>query len=395
MFVYVTLLFNKKLCMPKPFLYIFLFVKESCLNILEYGKQTAFFIFVLSLSLTGVCVVDSSISSVSKKAEDELKIDSANTILITFRDAPLAQQAEAVFRGKDQILSYEKNSRLAVRVFSNTYSGAKVISVIGTDKQSTLIERMGLSNIFNGNVAIIKGECEKISGYEIQVGGIPFKVIGCDPIKNTSFLDSLGLGGAKNEALYLPLDTVMRIESDSHVDRLTVRLKSDVSLDDMNYFLAILNNKFKASGDVSSYLTAKQTVDNVISRFSLLSSFIYLFLLISSSIIVVMMCRKIFDERQTEFALKIIHGVNINIITVQVCIEFLIKSLIAFILSAIFSVSILNLLSYYIKVDIYTRFNIVLIIYIIVFISGLLTSVLCGRGFYKINPVSLIRGRFC
>ncbi|UIN07930.1 hypothetical protein LGL88_02820 [Yersinia ruckeri] len=373
----------------------FIFFYESFLSLREYGKQTVFFVCFLSLSLCGICVVDSAIYSVGKKAENELRIDGVNTVLISFRMPPSMQEVDLKLKNSRLEVLYEKNSMLVVNKTAGSDFPQGFLPVTGIEKNASLITNLGLTDRFNGNVAVIKGNCTRIMPDFVQISRMPFKIIGCKPFNTTSFLDSLGLGEVKSDTIYIPLDTVMRLELDSKINNATIKSQRTVTNDDVNYYKKLIQEKFKSGGDVTSYLNAKNAVENVVSRFGLLSNFIYIFLLISSVSIIVIMCRKMFDERRTEFALKIIHGISVRVITAQVCTEMFIKSLASLVLSLLLSFCLLQLLIYYINVELLVRIRTVAMVYIIVFISGFITSVLCGRGFYKMNPVTLIRGRFC
>lgn len=371
------------------------FIVESIYSLCEYGKQTVFFICFLSLSLSGICVVDSAIYSVGKKAQDELRIDGNNTIRIYYRTPPTIQEAKSKLTGVNRELLFEKNSSLktnstVVADFPQGYT-----PVIGVESSSSLVRSLGLSDSFRGNVVIYKGDCSVTLPEFIQINHIPFRIVGCKSFAVTSFLDSLGLGEVKSDTVFIPLNTAMRLELDTRVNNATVKFNREVTTEDVEHYKKFVNDNFKSGGDISSFLNAKMSVDNVINKFSLLSNFIYIFLLISSVAIIVIMCRKMFDERRTEFALKIIHGISIKAITIQVCTEMFIKSVASLILSVFMSFIILQFLVHYINVNLLVRFEIVMFVYIIVFIAGFLTSVYCGRGFYKLNPVVLIRGRLC
>ncbi|EFO3064277.1 ABC transporter permease, partial [Escherichia coli] len=108
---------------------------------------------------------------------------------------------------------------------------------------------------------------------------------------------------------------------------------------------------------IISFIDAKKAVDNVLNRFSLLTNIMYFFLTVTSVITAKSMSKKMFQYRSTEFALKILNGINGKIVCIVIFVESLIVALISISVSLLMSFVILVIVSSAISVDLAMRYN--------------------------------------
>ncbi len=81
-------------------------------------------------------------------------------------------------------------------------------------------------------------------------------------------------------------------------------------------------NKYNIGGyTLTTSLDAREVVERVLNRFSLLTNSIYILLTITAIISSIIVCKRNFYSRATEFALKIIHGIPYGNIQIIVVIE--------------------------------------------------------------------------
>lgn len=112
-----------------------------------------------------------------------------------------------------------------------------------------------------------------------------------------------------------------------------------------------------------------------------------------AAVICIVLCKRTFSSRSTEFALKIIHGIKQNSIILVVIIESMITLVICLFNSLVASYFIMLWMSQMLSTDIKIR-----VVMISLSLSGVLLIFLCsniffGKLFFRINPIYLIKGR--
>ncbi|EEW4154442.1 ABC transporter permease, partial [Escherichia coli] len=192
----------------------------------------------------------------------------------------------------------------------------------------------------------------------VYINDLPFKVNSVTSKKKTVFLDSLGLNSLQEDGeLFIPLKTATRLLLNNEIDSARVVLKKEV--DDIN--LMQLNTLLKSNGvdnyKIISFIDAKRAVDNVLNRFSLLTNIMYFFLTVTSIIISKSMSKKMFQCRSTEFALKMLNGINGKTICIVIFVESSIVALLSIFVSLLISFVILVVVSRAISVELAMRYH--------------------------------------
>ncbi|HBL8814442.1 TPA: permease, partial [Escherichia coli] len=325
---------------------------DALQNLHENKKSILLFVIFLVMSFTGIIVTDSLIYSVSQKAESELNINGDNIITVNLQKPVRLAMVKTIFSSANF-----KTSASRKNYFKVGYSPFTENSEAITGVENNIIERWGesIKSKFHGNVVIAINIPVK-ENY-IFIAGIPFFVIHSTTEKPTDFLDSLGLSSGNNRGSYIiPLDTMFRLTLDNHIDKIELIKNKEINNNDINLVKAELNNYEIKNYSVTSFLDAKEAVHNVLERFSILTNSIYGLLTLMSLVIVHTVCKRNYQLRCTEFALKVIHGIKIKTIIYTVMIETFITTMFSALLSISVSSFILNSLSSIVKADIHFRF---------------------------------------
>lgn len=115
-------------------------------------------------------------------------------------------------------------------------------------------------------------------------------------------------------------------------------------------------------------LSTQKIVDNVLNRFSLLTNIMYFFLTVTSVITAKSMSKKMFQYRSTEFALKILNGINGKIVCFVILMESIIVALFSLLMSLLVSFFTLITVSNIISVKLIMRYDVLgMSVFIIVF----------------------------
>ncbi|EEV7162616.1 ABC transporter permease, partial [Escherichia coli] len=175
--------------------------------------------------------------------------------------------------------------------------------------------------------------------------------------RKTTFLDSLGLNSLQEDSdFFIPLETALRLTLSNEIDSVKLILKKEVD----SFYLLQLNDLLKKNGvddySIISFIDAKKAVDNVLNRFSLLTNIMYFFLTVTSVITAKSMSKKMFQYRSTEFALKILNGINGKIVCFVILIESIIVALLSLLISLVVSFGILVTVSNIISVKLMMRY---------------------------------------
>lgn len=370
----------------KVFLY---YVLDACFNVRENKRTIMFFLFFLTLSFIGVVIVDSMIFSVSKKAESELKVNNENTITISFSKPINKDVIVDLFREDDVVLSFYKSMFLSVSNYPNSNIQKQVH---GVDEYFFSDDEVEKKINFDGNVVIID-ESEKIDNdKQVFIGSIPFYIVGTKKVKKTDFLDSLGLGNSAISYKYLiPINTAFKLSLNNNINKVDVVFNKKISNNDIVKVKGNIDKIKGVSYSITTFLDVKKTIDNVISRFNLLTNAIYVILNLLSIFFISSICKRNFHLRAKEFSLKIIHGIKPNKILTIVIIETIIIAICGFVLSVIFSMLAIYIISYFLDVDLDLRISMLAISFFIIFISSVFFNVIYGILFFKKNPVDIIR----
>lgn len=365
---------------------------DAICNLKENKRFFMFFCFFLVLSFSGIIIVDSLIHSTSNKAAEELKITNKNTLVINFYNPIEKERILKHIKIQDVKLSFEKT----FHSFVSRSPYVKDINFIhGVDYCFFDNKELIIKNIFEGNVIIVdEYEYSNNKNKILFINGIPFKIIGYKKEKKTDFLNSLGISGFfSNEKYIVPFETAIKLTLNSKVDKIRVTFNDEVDLNKINKVNHILSsNNFHDYEILSSY-DAKETVNNVIDRFKLLVNSIYLILNILSFFIISAVCKKNFQLRAIEFALKVIHGINFRTMITLVTIEVVMIVLFSIALSIISSFFSLYFLSIILNISLQLRFYDLSVSFCFLLFVCVISSILHGIQFFKANPIDIIKGK--
>ena len=337
---------------------LFLIFKESSKNIQENKSMMYLYSFVLILSFTGIIITDSLINSVAKTAQSELRSDGEATITINFHISK-SRDLIANILSKMEIKDVFFSKTLFLKVGENPFA-SQLKKVTGIESEDILFDvlRSDFGVKENSSVVVRSSNNDLAKNKYIYINDLPFKVNSVASKKKTVFLDSLGLNSPQEEGdVFISLETATRLSLNNEIDSARVVLKKEV--DDIN--LMQLNTLLKSSGidnyKIISFIDAKRAVDNVLSRFSLLTNIMYFFLTVTSIIMAKSMSKKMFQCRSTEFALKMLNGINGKTVCIVIFIESSIVALLSIFVSLLISFVILVVVSGAISVDLAMRYN--------------------------------------
>ncbi|AUM10837.1 FtsX-like permease family protein [Escherichia coli] len=371
---------------------IFIYINDALQNIYENKKQILSFVIFLTLSFIGITITDSLIFSVSKKAEEELKTYGDNVISINIYNKKNINDLMPELSSVYKKISYSKTY-----IFNGgqTPYADESLSVTGIDTLGLSINKINIGNVlFEGNVAIVSEDSPYLHNGIVFLNGISFKIISIIPKIKTDFLDSLGLSKYQsNNQIFIPLNTLFRFTLTNNIDKVNVVLNNKVDGNDIDVVRKLLYIKEISDYNIITVLDARVAVDKVLNRFSLLTNTIYIMLTSSAAVICIVLCKRTFSSRSTEFALKIIHGIRQNSIILVVVIESIITLVICLFISLVASYFIMSWMSHMLSTEIKIRSVMIAISLSGVLIIFLFSNMLLGRLFFRINPIYLIKGR--
>ncbi|MES4210962.1 FtsX-like permease family protein [Escherichia coli] len=371
---------------------VYYYLTEALLNIFENKKQNLAFMLFLSLSFVGIIITDSLIYSVSLKAENELQVYGDKVMHVKLNQPKTTEKIMRIFETISNDISFSKQSFFYVG--SSPFSGDS-LPVTGIDELG-----LGMSNIkflddkFYGNVAIVNDIGIFGKSKQVFINGIPFKIIGVIYTSNTDFLDSLGLSSnLYNEQIYVPLKTMFRLKMSNEIDSFKLLLNKNITFESINEVREILyNNKIRDFNIITS-LNAKETVERVLKRFSLLTNSVYIILTFSAVVTCFMLSKRNFYSRSTEIALKIIHGVKQGEIILMVLTESFIILFICLVLSISSGYTAMYVITKILDVDISRRMTMITISLSTILMAFIISNVIFGKLFFNMNPVNVIKGR--
>lgn len=345
----------------------FLILKESLHNIQENKNMMYLYLFVLILSFTGVIITDSLINSVAKTAQSELRDEGDSIITINFH-MPKSRYQMAVILSQMEIRDMLFRKKTFFQVGENPYA-TQLKKITGVESKDMLFDGMiSEFGIREKDSVAIRGN-NFLKKNVVYINGIPFKTYNIAAKRKTTFLDSLGLNSLQEDGdFFIPLETALRLSLSNEIDSVKLVLKKEV---DASYLLQ-LNELLKKNGvddySIISFIDAKKVVDNVLNRFSLLTNIMYFFLTITSVITAKSMSKKMFQYRSTEFALKILNGINGKIVCFVIFTESIVVALFSLLMSLLVSFGILVTVSDIISVKLMMRYDVLaLSVFVIVF----------------------------
>ncbi|EMF8524831.1 ABC transporter permease [Escherichia coli] len=345
----------------------FLILKESLQNIQENKNMMYLYLFVLILSFTGVIITDSLINSVSKTAQSELRDEGDSIITINFH-VPKSRYQMAAILSQMEIKDMFFSKRIFFQVGENPFT-TQLKKITGIESKDVLLS--GASSDFGikdkNSVAIRDNEPFKKKF--IYINGIPFKVYNIAAKKKTNFLDSLGLSSLQEDGgFFIPLETALRLSLSNEIDSVKLLLKKEADDSVLLQLRELLKKNGVNDYSVISFIDAKKIVDNVLDRFSLLTNIMYFFLTVTSVITAKSMSKKMFQYRSTEFALKILNGINGKIVCFVILMESIIVALFSLLMSLLVSFFTLITVSNIISVKLIMRYDVLgMSVFIIVF----------------------------
>lgn len=371
------------------------YIPEAIISLRENIRYALTFIVFLSLSFLGVIITDSLIYSVSMQAEKELKSRGNNIISIELYQEEKKDNIAKVLDNFYATLSYSQHSFLNG---GNSPYSDEAISVMAIDKAgiNLIMGDEFDSSLFEGNVAIYNNNSQDISDKPrvIFFNGVPFHIIGIKKKYKAEFLDSLGLSlNNSNEKYYIPLDTLFRFNLDNKIDTVQIIFDKDVT---QEMSMAVKNKLDKNNIDkymIATSFDTRMIVERVLNRFSLLTNSIYLLLTITAIISCIIVCKRNFQSRSTEFALKIIHGISHKDIQIVVVIETIFTVIISLLLSFVISILAIISLSSMLHITVKIRWLMILISLSTVLISCFIANLFYGNKIFKMNPVDLIKAK--
>ncbi|EGL8376093.1 ABC transporter permease [Salmonella enterica] len=368
-----------------------MYFSEAFQNLLENKRNIVIFLFFLVISFTGIAVTDSLIYSTSKKAEEELSLKGYNIITVDFDEYISDKEIENLF--KDTAYDLVKSKKMIFSIGLSPYTDDPKM-VMGTEKNKHSTGIIDISKPFDNNEIYYSDENNNINPKQLFLNGLPFRIVGKIEKKRTEFLDSLGLTSFGDNVNYIiPLNTLFRLTLDDSIDSIDLIKNNAISNDDLENIKIILREGNISNFSIHSPLDAKLAVERVLDRFGLLTNSIYTLLTIMMLIIIIIICRRTFQSRSTEFALKIIHGIDKTIITRTVIIELIIITFIGLFTAVIVTILITYVLSLFIGITLLFRPVMILLAFILVVFTSYVSGLRAGNYFFKQNPVELIKNR--
>lgn len=366
-------------------------IKEAWFSVLENKRKNFFFIIFISMTMTAACIISSTIFSVRIQAEKELQVTGNNIITVNIVNSLSAIATEKIARHLQQAFTY-KIGRLKQVFISSTLSpwpnDKTLVMGIDNDWLATLPE-ITTRSLSGNNRVIGYNDNPESSRY---INHIPFKINGYYRIPTTNFLSSLGLSGnEQSREIYIPLQTAIRYSKDNSINQLRIILPHPVTENDISQVREYLSQHIH-NFTLTSVLSAKVAVDNVINNFKLLYSSVYFILLSINILIAFTTVRKNFTERKIELSLKIIYGFSPGIILAQFLAESGLLNLIVLSISAAASTGLLHLIfSFWLKTPFFFSPGLLLLISLLTLTSCYLSCLLYSMKLKKISPVNLLK----
>ncbi|EOX7758119.1 FtsX-like permease family protein [Escherichia coli] len=271
------------------------------------------------------------------------------------------------------------------------------LPVIAVDKKGiSLIMDEKIGKKFEGNVAVYNNnkQTESINPESIFLNGLPFQIIGIKNKSKTEFLDSLGLStNSSNEKYYIPLETLFRFNLSNEIDNVKIIMNRDVTSDMITMIEHTLNENNINRYTITTSLDAREIVDKVLNRFSILTNSIYILLTTTAIFSSITVCKRNFFSRTTEYSLKLIHGISYSSIRTILIIETIFTVAVSLLFSILISALTIISMSGLLSIDISIRWFMIIISLTIVLLTCFSANFYYSNKTFKINPIELIRLR--
>lgn len=368
-----------------------MYLHEAVRNIVENKRDISVFLLFLIISFCGIAITDSLIYSTSKKAEQELSLNGHNVITVELDEKISEKTIDKLFKNSEYNIA--KTKKMIFSVGQSPYSDDLKL-VAGTEKKKLYVRKINILHPFSDNVIYYTNSQDDNDAKYLFLNGVPFRVIGNIEKKKTEFLDSLGLSSFGDNVNYIiPLETMFRLTLDDSIDSIDLIKKNSISGDDIDYVRNTLVKGNIKKFSISSPLDAKLAIERVLDRFGLLTNSIYTLLTMMVLFIIVMICRRTFLSRSTEFSLKIIHGIDKAVITRTVIIELIIITFMSLVVSVIVTLIMTYGLSLALGLTLLFRPVMISMAFFLVIFACYVSGVHAGNNFFKQNPIELIKKR--
>lgn len=368
-----------------------MYLSESTNNILENFKNVIFMMSFLVIGFTGITLTDSMIYSTSLQAQAELNVNGNEVLSVDFSKPHSGNKISSIFNVNTNAYSLSKIKEMFFFIGASPFvEDMKLVLGVDNYKLRTLMPESNIE--FKGSIIIVPDDAPYNEGDNIFLNGVPFKVIGKHKPKKTAFLDSLGISTSKYSSRYLiPLETMFRLALDDNISSIDLIKNEQISPEDITLVKKILSDNDIKEYSIHSVLDAKETVEKVFDRFSVLTNSVYILLTVMVVVIVMVSCRKIFQSRTIEFALKVIHGIDKKIIIRIVILEVIIVIFASSIVSVFITTTLIYLISQFFQIEMHIRLLMISISFITVILSCYMISIYSGNQFFNINPIDLIK----
>lgn len=337
------------------------------------------------------CIVSSSIDSVRKKAEKELRVTGENVITVDFTEGISNMEYNKLERYIHDHLTSKTGKMKKVVLYSGEYPwiNDKELFTGVDDVWLTSVQYIGVSSL-SGN-ELITAENQK-TGHIWYVNSVPFNITGHYRLPDRTFLSGLGLDEVNYRGdNYISLKTAVRYTKNNNIDSIRLIFSRAVNETDILMLNKIIQN-VKGDYKITSVLSARLAVDNVINSFALLYGSTYIVLLLLNIMVSFSTIKRNFLERKTEIALKIIYGIKPSCIFLQFFFESLYLNFFVLITSLIFSYMILFFIFYFLFFsDFIFSTSILLYFFVSSLLSCIVACMLYARKLNSESPVEFLK----
>ncbi|HAL9185169.1 TPA: ABC transporter permease, partial [Escherichia coli] len=299
--------------------------------------------------------------------QSELRDEGDSIITINFH-VPKSRYQMAAILSQMEIKDMFFSKRIFFQVGENPFA-TQLKKITGIESKDALLSGAFSDFGIKDKNSVAIRDNESFKKKFIYINGIPFKVYNIAAKKKTNFLDSLGLSSLQEDGdFFIPLETALRLSLSNEIDSVKLLLKKEADDSVLLQLRELLKKNGVNDYSVISFIDAKKIVDNVLDRFSLLTNIMYFFLTVTSVITAKSMSKKMFQYRSTEFALKILNGINGKIVCFVILMESIIVALFSLLMSLLVSFFTLITVSNIISVKLIMRYDVLgMSVFIIVF----------------------------
>ncbi|EKO1958013.1 hypothetical protein PZC96_002847 [Salmonella enterica] len=367
-------------------------IKESLLSLLENKRKNIFFLLFISMAMTTASIISSSIESVRKQAESELKITGENIITVDFTGGISEGELHNLERYIHEKMTREIGKMKRVILYSGEYPWGNYRDQFLGVNEVWLRSVPYLNDIptfLDNELITMESGVKNKSWY---VNHISFDIIKHYNLAGTTFLSSLGLDGDNSSGDNLiPFKTAVRYAINNDVDSIRLIFSRPVNESDVQK----LNKKISEIKDnykITSILSARLAVDNVINNFSLLYISTYVVLLMLNIMVSFSTIKRNFLERKIELSLKVIYGLKPVWVLLQFVLESIYLNLFVLIISIFSSLTISYvILNYYLNVAFVFSVRVLFFFFVSSLLSSFISCLLYTRKISIKSPVYILK----